>query len=113
MSTKGLKLFEIGILNRWFSSGLTTTIVLTVSKSSGSSVSSVSKSICMLLVVLLRLTLLFTSFPVSMIVVLDLVVASVFSFSDDVLMRLTDVGALLRLVQYSFQLTDTLKGGHL
>ena len=52
------------------------------------------------MVVLLRLTLhdTFTSFAAGTMVVLDIVVTSISSFSCDVLMRLTGVEILLQLV---------------
>lgn len=52
------------------------------------------------MVVLLRLTLhdTFTSFAAGTMVVLDIVVTSISSFSCDVLMRLTSVEILLQLV---------------
>ena len=73
---------------------------LTVSKPSDNSICSVSKSVDIFLVVLLRLTLhgIFTSFPARTMVVLGIAVTRMSSFSDDVLMRFTSVETLLRLV---------------
>ena len=94
------KLFNTGILNRWFGPGLTVTFELTVSKPLGSLISFILNGIVMLLVVLLRLTLhfTFTSFPEVTMLVLDIAVNSVSSFPADRLMRLTNVETLLRLV---------------
>lgn len=85
-----LELLKTGVFNQWFGPGLTLTEVLTVSKPSGNSISSVLGTTNINLVELLRLTLhgTFISFSV---VVLGIVITSISSFSDDVQMRLTEV----------------------
>ena len=94
-----LELSNTGILNRWFSPDLTVIIVLTISKHFSNSISSVSNSIGILLVVLLKLTFhgILTSLPTGTMVELDIVDTIISSFSD-VLMSLLSVETLLRLV---------------
>ena len=85
-----LELLKTGVFNQWFDPGLTLTEVLTVSKPSGNSISSVLGTTNINLVELLRLTLHGTFIGFS-VVVLGIVITSISSFSDDVQMRLTEV----------------------